>query len=148
MVKKNILFYIILIITLLINSCFSANKLNNNNNNINVKELVINKNIDIPGLNMDYIINNVTLLDSILKIDLSYSGDCGEPDFELFFSGNYEKSFPPQATFYLQHKSNKKKCNENINKILKFNISKAKYYKGNIVYIKLHSSNEIITFKY
>jgi len=147
MVKKNILFYIILIITLL-NSCFSANKLDNSNNSINIKELVINKNIDISKLNMDYIINKVTLQDSILNVDLSYSGDCGEPDFELFFNGNYEKSFPPQATFYLKHKSNKKKCNENINKILKFNISKAKYYKGNIVYIKLHSYNEIITYKY
>lgn len=69
---------------------------------------------------VDYKISNVKIEDSILCMDVEYFGTEND-QFNLLFSGNYKKSYPPVVNLYLEQ--------------IKQDIGENKVYKRNLCFI-------------
>lgn len=94
-------------------------------------------------------ITEVTVVDNVMKIGVSYSGGCKDHDFDLVGSENIAKSLPAQRGITLVHKMNDDTCRELITETLEFNIEELAYkketgseiilllngYKGKISYV-------------
>ncbi len=136
---KHILFFAIVIF--IMTSCFT-NKGNNKNKsmkNPKVKEVIVDKSFSWDNSKLDYTIESASLTDSILTIQVKTKGSNVEHDFELYFNGMYAKSLPAKATLYLKHSIKKEIDDKEVEKTLKFDISKAKYYKGDKTVILINS---------
>lgn len=136
---KHILFFTIIIS--IMTSCFT-NKGNNKNKsmkNPKVKEVIIDKSFSWDNSKLDYTIEMASLTDSILTIQVKTKGSNVEHNFDLYFNGMYAKSLPTKATLYLKHSTEKDIDDKEVEKILKFDISKAKYYKGDKTIILINS---------
>ena len=86
-------------------------------------EPTVDNSFTIPDGKPDYIIQSAEIKDSVLTINLSYTGGCKDHNFELMFNGMYMKSLPRKASLYLKHKSNGDICKKLILLELKYNLS-------------------------
>ncbi|MCK4346449.1 MAG: hypothetical protein KAX05_14290 [Bacteroidales bacterium] len=148
MTRNNIIFLIILLSLLLLlpeNGCHR--KLQKSSEIPAIKEIKIDKELK-SSESPDYIIENVTLTDSIIHIWVRYPGSRASFDFDLVFSGSYLKSLPPQANLLLKVNEGKKKGKKPTLKELLFNISKLKYPGQKSVLLKIKSYPERILYKY
>ncbi|MCF8373276.1 MAG: hypothetical protein K9H64_16775 [Bacteroidales bacterium] len=73
--------------------------------------------------NLSYSITDATLADTILTIELNYSGGCVDHSFDIIFNGMYKKSLPRQADLFLLHNNKGDTCTENKSIILRYNLS-------------------------
>ena len=65
----------------------------------------------------------VTLEKDILKIQVTYQGDCQEHRFELYAWTAFLQSDPPQGVLYLSHDAQGDTCTENVEKLLSFHLA-------------------------
>ncbi len=65
---------------------------------------------------------NGFIQDTILNLDVTYSGGCKAHTFELIGSKFIQKSLPPQRGVLLVHHANNDDCRELMGERLKFNI--------------------------
>lgn len=92
-----------------------------------IKNVVIDPNFDVSNTGAVYKIDSVYLIGDILHINVNYSGGCENHSFELFSTGLYMKSMPPQISVYLKHTNNNDACRKLVMQELQFNISSLKY---------------------
>lgn len=57
-----------------------------------------------------------------LRIDVSYSGGCKRHNFELYWDGSYQESFPQQVQMKLVHEGNGDPCERLIQETLIFDL--------------------------
>jgi len=76
---------------------------------------------------------NTFLSDSILTLNISYSGGCETHSFELIGSKMIQKSLPPVRGIMLIHHANNDDCRELIKQELRFNVSKFKFEEDRIM---------------
>jgi len=76
---------------------------------------------------------NTFLSDSILTLNISYSGGCETHSFELIGSKMIQKSLPPVRGIMLIHHANNDDCRELIKQELRFNVSKFKFEEDMIM---------------
>jgi len=76
---------------------------------------------------------NTFLSDSILTLNISYSGGCEVHSFELIGSKMTQKSLPPIRGVMLIHHANNDDCRELIKQELRFNVNKFKFQGGGIM---------------
>ncbi len=86
-------------------------------------EPTVDNSFTIPKGKPDYTINNAEIKDSVLVLNISYSGGCKEHNFELMFNGMYMKSLPRKASLYLKHESNGDICKKLVLLELRYNLS-------------------------
>ncbi|MBE9210586.1 hypothetical protein IQ244_29610 [Nostoc sp. LEGE 06077] len=67
-------------------------------------------------------LSNSRIVGKQLKIDVSYSGGCKQHDFNLYWNGAYQESFPPQVRMRLVHDAKKDTCEKLIKETLVFDI--------------------------
>jgi len=140
---KTLLFILIIIITE--NCCYR--QLQKSSELPAIKEISIDKELK-SSKSSDYIIENVTLTDSIIHILVRYPRSMASSDFDLIFNGSYLKSLPPQANLLLKHNVGKGKGKKPTSKELLFNISKLKYPRQKSVLLKIKSYPEKILYEY
>ena len=68
-------------------------------------------------------ITSVTLEDNILKINVTYQGDCQEHTFELYAETAFLQSNPGQGLLYLSHDAHDDACTENVETLLSFDLT-------------------------
>lgn len=121
-------------------SCFSSKK-NTENKSKNgsvkqmVKEMIFDRSFVWDEQYCGYKILSASLADSTLTISISYKGKSADDDFYLIFNGMFAKSLPAKATLYLKQDISGDKDFE---KTMQFNISKARYNKGEKTIIMLN----------
>lgn len=140
------LFSIILIISFIAGCCAKKTGKCDSKDTV-MKSVILNKNYSLPA-EFDYIIERASITDSILSIDVKYFDGNGEHKFDLLFNGNYAKSMPPIAGFYLNHTSTGENGDKEITETLKFNIAPAKYNSGNSMYVKISNYSEKLKYEY
>ena len=79
-----------------------------------------------PKSETDYTVNNWSIKDSILIVNISYQGGCDGFHFDLINDGTMQKSLPPKTTVYLVHQSEKETCKLNQTHDFKFNLTPLK----------------------
>ncbi|MDM9380137.1 hypothetical protein QUB80_05415 [Chlorogloeopsis sp. ULAP01] len=67
-------------------------------------------------------LSNSRIIGKQLKIDVSYGGGCKQHNFNLYWNGAYQESFPPQVRMRLVHDANKDTCKKLVKKTLVFDI--------------------------
>ena len=67
-------------------------------------------------------LSNNRIVGKQLEIDVSYSGGCRQHDFNLYWNGAYQESFPPQVRMKLVHDAKKDTCERLITETLVFHI--------------------------
>ena len=148
MTRNNVIFLIILLSFFLLlpeNGCHR--KLQKSSELPAIKEIRIDKELK-SSESPDYIIENVTLTDSIIHILVRYPGSRVSSDFDLIFNGSYLKSLPPQANLLLKHNVGKGKGKKLASKELLFNISILKYPRQKSVLLKIKSFPDKILYEY
>lgn len=145
---------VIVIISFAISSCLCSQKTNSSEMNdnkksskIEIKEMFINKDYVLPE-KLDYTINSINIDGDILTIDINYKGGCGEHNFELMFNEMYAKSLPVIAGLFLSHTTINENCQKDINKILKYNITKSRHPQYKEAYIKVYGIDTKLLYKY
>ncbi len=138
---KHILFFTIIIS--LTTSCFT-NKGNNKTKSEKgqmTKELIVDKEFKLIKKTLNYTIESASISGNILtiKVNSEYK------DFNLYFNGMYAKSLPPQATLFLVNTTENDSYDTKKTLTLNFDISKAKYYKGDKTIIIIYSYPEKLT---
>ena len=93
-------------------------------------------------------VEKMYMTDSILNIEINYSGGCKEHDFALYSDGNYSKSLPPQMTLHLAHDNHDDHCRSIEKKTLSFNIDAIKYKKHGELILRLNRTKETVRFTY
>ena len=86
-------------------------------------EPTVDNSFSIPEGKPDYTIKSAEITDSVLTINITYTGGCEDHNFELMFNGMYMKSLPRKANLYLKHESNGDICKKLILLELKYNLS-------------------------
>jgi len=76
---------------------------------------------------------NTFLADSILTLNISYSGGCEKHSFELIGSKMIQRSLPPVRGIMLIHHANNDDCRELIKQELRFNVNKFKFQSDGIM---------------
>ncbi|MEJ1937050.1 hypothetical protein WDZ92_43210, partial [Nostoc sp. NIES-2111] len=70
----------------------------------------------------NFSLSNSRIIGKQLQIDVSYSGGCRQHDFNLYWNGAYQESFPPQVRMKLVHDAKKDTCERLITETLVFDI--------------------------
>ena len=103
----------------------------------------------------DVMINDVSIVNNKLVLNVSYSGGCKEHLFKLIASDSWLESYPVQTPILLSHDANNDNCEAFITETLSFNLLplKERYqelYKESSATIKLRieGSVEIKTVNY
>jgi len=68
-------------------------------------------------------ITSVTLEDNILKINVTYQGDCQEHIFDVYAETAFLQSNPGQGLLYLSHDAHDDACTENVETLLSFDLT-------------------------
>ena len=124
--RKSIIFYLLIILSFSLSSCGARYKKGTITGTVvkeSYNEISVKSNFVIPEIPIDYKIISSHITESILTINLTYSGGCEEHTFELMFNGMYMKSLPRQGSLYLLHNSNGDMCKKLIEKELKYNLA-------------------------
>lgn len=92
-------------------------------------------------------INNMSLVGTILTLDISYSGGCEKHAFELVALNSVGKSLPPVRSMMLYHDSNGDTCREFITEKLVFNVANFAHTdeSGKKTVLKLDGYSETVT---
>ena len=113
-----------------------------------IKEVIINSAfVKSDSLMKTMKINKVRINGDVLAIDVQYSGGCKDHEFDLYFTGNYMKSFPPQAELFLIHENNGDMCRKLIMKTLYFSLKNIQTKDGEL-YIRIDDYKEFLIYKY
>ena len=127
---------------ILINSC---NIFHGKNDSVkSCKAVIVDKDFDATAYNSEYKINNLSLTDSLLTINITYTGNTKNDEFDLVFNGMYAKSMPPIATLVLIQKENGSK---EFTRDLCYDISNIKY-KGGKTRVMVRGFNQKIMYSY
>ncbi len=129
--RHNTIISLLVVLFLLINSCCSHKKTTNINNVNTANDIesdngIINLTIDEmyqPPNTLDYKIIYASINDSILNVEVSYTGGCGNHSWKLMWTGMYFKSLPMKVPLTIQHDANNETCDKIISKKLKYNIN-------------------------
>ncbi len=106
-----------------------------------IKDIIIDPKLDAANLGgSGTSIDSISVKGDILSIFATYGGGCKKHIFDLYSTGIYAKSLPPQLTIYLKHVNNDDRCKKLVIQELKFNIAAVKYKRGSLI-IKLGDSS-------
>ena len=118
-------------------SCHSSKKVVENSavkstqNNIPKIPVIIATIGDFPKENEPVEIRKAEIKNNILYLSISYSGGCGQHNFELIGSKNITKSLPPTREIQLIHKIENDNCTNIITRNIEVSISNLAYLKEN-----------------
>jgi len=95
-------------------------------NNPSDHDSVIIKNINPDSLQFTpFNLNEVTVKNDVLTLNVSYGGGCQEHEFELYMTPpTFMESNPVQANIYLRHDGNGDTCEAYLTEDVSFDISK------------------------
>jgi hypothetical protein len=74
----------------------------------------------------DVLINDVSILNNKLVINISYSGGCKDHFFKLVASDSWLESYPVQTPILLSHDANNDNCEAFLTETLSFNLQPLK----------------------
>lgn len=85
-----------------------------------------------------FTIKNVSLINSLLQIEVSYSGGCNPHEFVLYSDNKLAESNPPTLKFTLLHNANGDACKAEMTENLVFNIKPAEIFHPDSVPLNIH----------
>jgi len=112
-----------------------------------IQSLIVDKEFTEPA-SADITIKQITIDGDLLSIDVSYSGGCEEHKFNLYFDGNYKKSLPPKAAFFLQHVPHTDQCRSIVDLTLKFDIGKSQYAGQKEIMVSVIGLENEVSYRY
>jgi len=112
-----------------------------NSNQIRIEEDLFN------NIYSDYVINSVSLNEHTLQLSISYSGGCGDFEYDLVTNGLYLKSSPPQLYIKLAFAEDDD-CEAWITESLSFNLQPIHYSSSGTIILNLENWNESISYSY
>ncbi len=104
--------------------------------------------IEYKNLSNPYKIREYSIEDDILTLMVSYKNACKDDDFNLYSSGMFLKSLPPQANVFLELVRGSESCAEKQEKELQFNISALKYQGQKKVVININTHENKVDYVY
>lgn len=144
---KYIIVFLFVIPVLMANKCQSGKSEKKSAAAPAIKKVVVDKAFSATKIINPVSIKEATLTDTILNLKFSFKG-CENDEFDLIFTGNYLKTYPPKATLYLFNKSIDNKCEKMTDKEISFIISPVKYPSAKTVIILLPEYDQNIVYNY
>jgi hypothetical protein len=119
------------------------------NSNQTNSELLVAQ-IGKPTVSESFTIQEASINGNVLRVTVSYSGGCGNHQFELVGSPNISKSLPPIRSIELVHQSNGDACKEKMEETLLINISNLAYKQeaGSVIKLNLSGWKEQLIYTY
>jgi hypothetical protein len=74
-----------------------------------------------------------------LQLKISYSGGCKEHEFDLYWSGDWDKTKPPVAHLYLSHNANGDNCEAIKTQKLGFSLQQIRFPGNGQVIVEVHA---------
>ena len=145
--KVTILFNLLII-------CFLSCENNNTNDDTNVSDSNLTNSNQIRieedlfnNIYSGYAINGVSLNENTLQLSISYSGGCGDFEYDLVTNGLYLESSPPQLYIKLAF-AEEDDCEAWITENLSFNLRPIHYTSSGTIILHLEDWNESISYSY
>jgi hypothetical protein len=97
-----------------------------------------------------FIIENVTIIQNMMQVTISYSGGCKQHDFEAYGSTTIAKSDPAIRNMVLIHKANEDSCMHSLTRKINFNIEEMSYKKekNSAIYLTIDGWKGKIKYDY
>lgn len=89
------------------------------------KAILIDQNASSKQLQTTLEINEHSIKGDVLKLSVTYKG-CKKDTLQLVTNGMHKKTNPPSIKLFLIHKNCGGDCDENISKMIKFDVSNLK----------------------
>ncbi len=115
---------------------------------LEIQEITIDEGFVPPRENAMFQVEAMEMKHSELHLRVVYSGGCEEHLFNLYFNGNYAKSYPPQVSLFLEHIDNNDRCRAMITKELVFDVSGIEYPGTSELKIRLNNTDRTLQYKY
>lgn len=112
-----------------------------------ISTLVIDKSFTADNYTNEFEITAISLNDSLMKITTSYTG-CKDDVVTLIFNGNYMKSYPMKAEFYLKRTPGKSGCDKKNVETFIFDISPVKSGNGKTIIVSVQGYAEKLTYNF
>ena len=159
-------FIIILILSVFVISCKSKKETGKTNNDSEitevktvqnkqpgikkhlVKDVIIEQGFSPEGKNNRMEILSATINEDILNLVVSYSGGCKEHNLNLYYTGFFAKSLPPQIKLHLIDAQEEDFCRQLITDTLLYNLSNVKVQNTNKVFLTINNHGEKIEYIY
>jgi hypothetical protein len=119
------------------------------NSNQTNSELLVAQ-IGKSAVSESFTIQEASINGNVLRVTVSYSGGCGNHQFELVGSPNISKSLPPIRSIELVHQSNGDACKEKMEETLLINISNLAYKQeaGSVIKLNLSGWKEQLIYTF
>ncbi len=142
---------LVFLISLSILSCKSTIKSSQKkavDNSVETCEAISFTELSYTELETDYYqVDSVFIIDNCLNIWVSYSGGCGDSEFNLYFNNLIMESMPPKANLLLQFKD-EDNCRAVVQQKLYYDISFFEEYASNEgINIRLAGIGKPVLFK-
>lgn len=95
-----------------------------------------------------FTIQNVSLTNSLLQIEVRYSGGCNPHEFVLYSDYKLAEGYPPTLKFTLLHNANGDACKAEMTENLVFNIKPAETFHPDSVPLNIHINDMNIGIKW
>lgn len=112
------------------------------------KDVIIERGFSAENKNNRMNILSATLNKDILKLIINYSGGCKEHDFNLYSTGLYAKSLPPQIQLHLIDSQDQDACRQLITDTLNFKLTNIKIPNTYKIIITVNEYEEKIEYVY
>lgn len=113
-----------------------------------IQQLIIDEGFVPPRENAAFEVDGMEMIGSELHLRVTYSGGCEEHQFNLYFNKQYAKSYPPQATLFLEHIDNNDRCRAMITKEIVFDLTGIEYPGTSELVIRLNNTDKKLSYKY
>lgn len=139
-----------LIMPLTFMACSTTKETSNNKSEGNIEKIQIIESGEMDSSTDPYTVQNMTIEDDILAIEVCYGG-CAEHDWKLITTSIYKKSLPPQLDIHLSHNQHDDLCKRQECDTLYFDISDIKYPgkpENYAITLNLNNTNKSVNYEY
>lgn len=113
-----------------------------------IPKVIVDPGFVNPDANGRFTIQSLSLTHDVLTLVVNYSGGCKEHKFELFSSGNYAKSVPPQLNLFLKHTDNEDHCRKLVVDTLRFDVTPTRYDGQQEVVLRFNNTKQTLRYQY
>lgn len=114
-----------------------------------VKNFGISKTEDLATLKSDpFTINSASIIGDELLLDVSFRGLCKNHGFNLYHTGSYAESMPPQLSMVLFHNAQRDECETVVSNQLKYDLTSIRYGSSGKLIINLSGYENKLIYEY
>jgi hypothetical protein len=114
-----------------------------------IENFGVSKTEDLAALKGDPVtINSAGIKGDELVLDVSFRGLCTNHGFNLYHTGSYAESMPPQLGMVLYHNAQSDACETTTNKQLKFDLTSVRYGSSGKLIINLEGYEGQLVYEY